>query len=727
MSESAGRSSRRRADLDEYREKRDFDRTREPAGGARRRDGEDGALAFVIQKHAASHLHYDLRLEVDGVMRSWAVPKGPSMNPGVKRLAMQVEDHPVEYNRFEGSIPPGEYGGGTVMIWDRGIYRPDSDREAEDPNRAAARGLRAGKLTFVLEGERLRGGFTLVRTGRDPRPQWLLMKQRDDFASEKGREITARFSTSVESGRSMKAIAAAGERVWHSNRSGGDPAEREGDVPGAPAGVRPARPNPAPRLPAERGWSAEWEIPGLAIAVVRGDSVIFARGYGERTVGTGEPVDEHTLFAIASTTKAMTVAGLGMLVDEGALEWDDPVLRHLPAFQLQDPYVTRHVTLRDLLTHRTGVSRDDQVWIAAPLDRAEILRRARHLRQADGFRTGYAYNNIMYMTAGEVLAAAAGMEWDDFIASRIFGPLGMTRTTSRFAEVETRSNVTSSHVRVGGRIMAVDRRNYDALGPAGSVFSSAHDMAKWVRLQLNEGVFEGRRLLEAETLREMHRPQVVMAIDSTTERLFPSRNFSAYGLAWRMEDYHGRKVVQHTGAVNYTRTQVGLIPSEGIGVVVLANLSSSALQTALMHYVFDALLGLPATDWSRAFLSVAERSSAGSDARSRELALSRISGTAPSLPLDAYAGTYTDDLYGELRIELEDGGLVLRYAPEYVADLEHWHHDTFRVVWRSEAALAHQRLYVRVAAAEERGSPRPGRACCRSRRCSPQPRATAAS
>ncbi|HSH45919.1 MAG TPA: serine hydrolase [Longimicrobiales bacterium] len=428
----------------------------------------------------------------------------------------------------------------------------------------------------------------------------------------------------------------------------------------------------------------DWNIPGFAVAVVRNDSVIFARGYGERALGSGEPVDENTLFAIASTTKAMTVAGLGMLVDEGELDWDDPVREHLPWFELADPYVTRNVTVRDLLTHRVGVSRDDQVWIAAPMDRDEILRRARHLPQQNQFREAYRYNNIMYMTAGEVLAAAADMEWEDFIEQRLFAPLDMDRSTPRTAVAEARGNVTESHVRRNGRTMVAQRRNYDALGPAGSVFSSARDMAQWVRMHLNGGTYDGQRLLEEETLKEMHSPQMVMGRDSVSERMFPTTNFSAYGLAWRMQDYHGRKIVQHTGSVNYTRTQVGMIPSEGIGFVAMANLSSSTLQTALMYRVFDALLGLPTRDWSGEYLALSERSSSRSAERARELEESRMEGTSPTLPLAEYAGTYTDELYGDLEITLEDGGLVLHYAPQYVADLEHWHNDTFRVVWRNE-------------------------------------------
>jgi CubicO group peptidase (beta-lactamase class C family) len=427
----------------------------------------------------------------------------------------------------------------------------------------------------------------------------------------------------------------------------------------------------------------EWDIPGLAIAVVRDDSVIFARGYGERRVGSGEPVDEHTLFAVASTTKAMTVGALGMLVDEGAIRWDDPVTRHLPDFQVADPYVTRHVTIRDLLTHRTGVARHDNVWIASPFDRPEIVRRARYLPQAEGFRTGYAYNNLMYMVAGEVVAAAAGTTWENFVEDRIFAPLAMTRSTARTAVADADPNVATAHVRSNGRLLAMDRRNYDALGPAGSVFSSAADMAQWLRLHLAGGVHDGLRLLEASTLAEMREPQVVLSVDPASRRRFPSRTFYAYGLGWRLHDYHGRKVVQHTGTVNYTRTQVGMMPSEGIGVVVMANLSTSGLQIALMYRVFDALLGIPETDWSADYLETARRADAAAERRAAEADAARVRGTRPSLPLEHYAGTYSDPLYGDVTIDYEDERLVLRYSPDYVADLEHWHHDTFRALWRN--------------------------------------------
>jgi bifunctional non-homologous end joining protein LigD len=245
--------------LTEYRRKRDFRRTAEPAGDAHEH-GPDDNLVFVIQKHAASHLHFDLRLELDGVMKSWAVPKGPSLDPSVKRLAMQVEDHPVEYNSFEGTIPRGEYGGGTVMLWDHGTYSPDEPRRGEDAHAAVRRGLRAGKLSISFYGKRLRGSFALVRTDQGAKPKWLFFKHRDEHVAT-DRDITAEVITSVATGRTMDEIAAGDSRVWRSNRggsAGGErPARAEAESSGAGGVIAPMSPEPADQLPASGRWTYE--------------------------------------------------------------------------------------------------------------------------------------------------------------------------------------------------------------------------------------------------------------------------------------------------------------------------------------------------------------------------------------------------------------------------------------------------------------------------------------
>ncbi|TVR64692.1 MAG: serine hydrolase [Gemmatimonadales bacterium] len=434
---------------------------------------------------------------------------------------------------------------------------------------------------------------------------------------------------------------------------------------------------------------ADWEIPGLALAVVHGDSILHARGYGVTFLGGNEEVDEHTLFAIASTTKAMTSATLALLVDEGRLAWDDPVQLHLPAFQVEDAYVSRELTIRDLLTHRAGTARLDNLWIASPFDRAELLSRLRYLPLAGGFRAGYDYNNHLYIVAGEVVTAVVGQAWDDVLARRIFEPLGMERSTSRAREVELRGNTAHSHTRIEGEVHVIPRRDYDIIGGAGAVWSSAWEMAQWARLHLNEGEVDGVRVLSADRIRELHAPVTVIPGDSVMARLHPTNHFQAYALGWRLMDLHGQRVVHHSGSINYTRTQLTLVPDDGIAVVAMANLSNSNLQLALTHWILDALQGREPQDWSALYLELDARSQEAS-ARSRVARdEARLRDVAPSLPAEAYVGLYRDDLFGDIRIDAGDAPdtpLTLHYSAEYEADLHPWHGDTFRVVWRRPGA-----------------------------------------
>jgi CubicO group peptidase (beta-lactamase class C family) len=426
----------------------------------------------------------------------------------------------------------------------------------------------------------------------------------------------------------------------------------------------------------------DWEVPGLAIAVVRGDSVVFARGYGVRELGRPERVDAHTLFAVASTTKAMTAAALGMLVDQQRIGWDDPVARHFPVLQLHDPYVTRELTVRDLLTHRSGLPRGDLLWWAAPHSRTEVLQRVRHLRPASSFRARYGYQNIMYLAAGELLAGVSGQSWDDFLAEHLFRPLGMNRSNTSVARLAGMGNVATPHARIDDQVRPVAWRSFDNVGAAGAVNSSAWEMAQWIRLNLNHGTFAGRRLLSEATIREMQTPQTVIRADTLAERLYPEVNFRAYGLGWVLQDYRGRKMVHHGGALDGMRTHLAMIPSERLGVVVIANMEPTTLHVALAYRVLDAYLDGRRRDWSRDLLAVAERQRREAAERDRQRREARVVDTRPSLPLERYAGAYTDSLYGEVRVAQEDGRLVLRFGSSYTGDLEHWHFDTFRVTWR---------------------------------------------
>jgi CubicO group peptidase (beta-lactamase class C family) len=427
-----------------------------------------------------------------------------------------------------------------------------------------------------------------------------------------------------------------------------------------------------------------WQAPGLALAVVRGDSVLVARGYGLRDIRGDAPVDERSLFAVASTSKAFTVAALGMLVDEGLLSWDDRVTDHLPGFQLSDPYVTREITVRDLLSHRSGLPRGDRLWYGSPFGRDEVIRRVRYLEPAWSFRSAYGYQNIMFLTAGELVEAVAGVSWDEFLKRRIFDPLGMTATTTTTKGIDTLQNVATPHVLQDGKVTPVGWRDFDNLGGAGAINSSAWEMAQWIRLQLGGGVYAGTRLLSDSVMKEMHTPQTVIRMGEATQRLFPDTHFQAYGLGWTLQDYRGRKVVGHGGSLDGMRTQVGMIPEEDLGVVVITNLNNSWIPQVVVYHVFDAFLGPREKDWNQAMYAVyLESQREGEERRAKEEA-SRISGTSPSLDREAYVGTYTDSLYGEASVRLDDGVLVLEVGPYFVGELEHWHFDTFRARWRDE-------------------------------------------
>ncbi|OLC08642.1 MAG: hypothetical protein AUH42_00970 [Gemmatimonadetes bacterium 13_1_40CM_70_11] len=427
-----------------------------------------------------------------------------------------------------------------------------------------------------------------------------------------------------------------------------------------------------------------WGIPGLALAVVKDDSIVFAQGFGVRKLGDAAPVTPRTLFAIGSCTKAFTAAALAMLVDSGKLAWDDPVTQYLKGFQLYDPYVTRELTVRDLLTHRSGLMRGDALWYATPYDRDEVLRRIRYLKPSWSFRSRYGYQNIMFLAAGQLVPAVTGMSWDDFVQRRLFAPLGMSATTTSVTALARTADVATPHERVAGKVQPVAWRNLDNIGPAGAINSNVLDMAQWLRLQLGTGAYRGARLISPAGMKEMHAPQTLIPLDSITERLRPSTHFLAYGLGWSLADYRGRKLVSHGGAIDGFRALVGLVPEERLGVVVLSNGGElgRALTNALFLRVVDAYLGGAPTDWSAELFRVRNDQMARDSADEAKQEHARVAGTKPTLDLAAYAGSYQNEMYGAVTVTLEQGALVMRFGPSYTGDLSHWHFDTFKAKWR---------------------------------------------
>jgi CubicO group peptidase (beta-lactamase class C family) len=426
----------------------------------------------------------------------------------------------------------------------------------------------------------------------------------------------------------------------------------------------------------------EWEVPGLALAVVKDDAVVLAKGYGVRKLGDSAPVDEKTLFAIGSCSKAFTAAALALLVDEGKIKWDDPVTKHLPGFQLYDPYVTREITVRDLLCHRCGLERHDMLWYSGGLGRDEIVRRIRHAKPDWSFRSKFGYQNIMYLAAGQIIPAITGKSWDDFVKARIFTPLEMTASNTSVTALHGLDDVAAPHQKIDDKVQAIPYRNLDNIAPAGSINSNVTDMAEWVRLQLNEGKGPKDRLLSSGSIREMHTPQTVIRREGVAARLLPESHFSAYGLGWMLADYRGRLLISHGGGIDGMISLVSLVPEEKLGVVVLTNYSPNSLTTAVTNRIIDSFLGAKQKDWSAELLPVmkeVEKRRKETEAKEEK---ERVKDTKPPLPLEKYAGTYKDDLYGELKVAHEKDKLVIRYGTAFVGDAEHWHYNTFRVTWK---------------------------------------------
>jgi len=427
----------------------------------------------------------------------------------------------------------------------------------------------------------------------------------------------------------------------------------------------------------------DWKVPGLAIAIVKDGQVVFSKGYGIRELGKPEPVDEHTLFAIGSTTKAMTAAALGMLVDKKKLQWDEPVTKYLPDFQLYDPYVTREVTVRDLLTHRAGLGNADLLWYGQDNSRKEILYRLRFLKPQTSMRSHFTYQNIMYVAAGEIVAAASGIPWEDFVRQRIFEPLGMKDTVPLLADTEGRPNVASPHYLIDGSVRVIENASVDPVAPAGSVWSSVHDMAKWMLFMLEE---EGNKesLLSASTREELFRPQFIV----DRQEFYPTARLTqphwiTYSLGWFQHDYNSRVVDFHTGSIDGMVAIIGLIRDERLGVYVLGNLDHAEVRHALMYRVFDLYTEKPLRDWSIELQKLYTELREERETRRKKIEEERVPDTHPSLSLDKYAGTYSDPLYGTVSVAY-DGRLVLRYGKGFVGELEHWHYDTFRARWEAE-------------------------------------------
>jgi CubicO group peptidase (beta-lactamase class C family) len=426
-----------------------------------------------------------------------------------------------------------------------------------------------------------------------------------------------------------------------------------------------------------------WGVTGLAIAVVKDDSVVYARGFGVREAGKPDRVDPNTLFAIGSNSKFFTSTIVGMMVDAGRMKWDDPATKYLPGFQLYDPYVTREITIRDLLSHRSGLGRrGDLLWYASPYDRQEILRRIRYLKPNSSFRSQYGYQNIMVMASGEAAAAAGGASWDSLVAQRIFRPLGMTSSNTSVRALAGHQNVATPHVSDGTSAMPIAWRNIDNIGPAGSINSNVLDMAQWLRFLLANGRAGTNQLIKPATLREIESPQTI--VPSPDDTLAPSTHFHAYGLGVGMYDYLGVKVLSRTGGIDGMLSQVTLIPERRLGLVILTNTEGhNNVFAAVARRIIDAYLAAPPRDWSAIMLAQTRAQEATQAAAAKRMEAARPKDTKPSVTPDHFVGRYTNEMYGEVTVATDGTRQVLHFGPGFAGDLEHWANDSYKIAWHN--------------------------------------------
>jgi len=431
---------------------------------------------------------------------------------------------------------------------------------------------------------------------------------------------------------------------------------------------------------------------GLAIAIVEDGKVTLARGYGVRKLGEPAKVDSETLFMIGSTGKAFTSAALATLVDAGKIGWDDKVIDHMPWFQMYDPWVTREITIRDLLVHRSGLGLGAGDLLSVPrgsLTRKQTVERLRYIKPATSFRSRYAYDNILYGVAGQLIEEVSGQRWEDYVREHVFAPAGMQHSTSDNDRRFAIPNRAYPHGRTGGIVRGLgEQRVLDerdelgrALAPAGLIASSATDLARWLQIQLAQGAVPGsdKRLFSEAAAAEMWKPVQVQPINPAPPGLDGmAPNFQAYALGWEVRDYRGTKIVWHAGGVFGFVTSVVMIPEKNVGFAITLNSEDSDVRLGLMYELLDHYLDAPKKDWPARFSKFLDaRLAAGKAAVEQTMATPAAVG--PSLPLDRYVGTYTDAWYGDIVVARDAQGLTIDFTttPDMKGRLKHHQYDSF--------------------------------------------------
>ena len=448
-----------------------------------------------------------------------------------------------------------------------------------------------------------------------------------------------------------------------------------------------------------------WNVPAVAVLIVKNDKVIFSEGFGYGDVEKKLRVTSNTIFPIGSVSKSFTALAMGMLVDEKKLDLDQPVRDYLPTFRMYDDYLTGHITPQDMLSHRSGLPRHDLVWYNAGLTAEETTKRIKYLQLSYGFRERFQYNNLMYQASGCLVRKLSGETWEEFVQKRIFMPLGMKSSNFSIEELQKYPDYAlpysmniNSVKKFPEKLSDIDIKRIPffemtANGPAGSINSNLKDMAKWVRFHLAEGKVDGKQIIARETLLQMHAPQMVIPFDSVFKFLIydetPTIN---YGLGWFILPYRGHYMVNHGGNVPGFTSLVSFMPKEQTGVVVLTNMTGTVLTYIITFNIFDRLLGLKPIDWSERLMTWERENWEEKKEAEAEAEKQQRKNTRPSHPLVDYAGHYRHPAYGEIIIGKEGERLNIKFR-ERTVPMEHYHYDTFRI---SEEDPDHLLVYFEV-------------------------------
>jgi CubicO group peptidase (beta-lactamase class C family) len=427
-----------------------------------------------------------------------------------------------------------------------------------------------------------------------------------------------------------------------------------------------------------------WNVPGAAIAVVSHGSVVYAKGLGQRDVKNNLPATADTLFAIGSCTKAFTTFVLGQLVDEGKLDWDKPLSRYLPGFRLADPTATQEITTRDLVTHRSGLPRHDLVWYNnQTLSRRELVERLQYLPANAELREKWQYNNLMFLTAGYLVERLTGQTWEEAVRARVFAPLGMTRSDFSHADSQKAGDYAKPYREDDDKVKEIPFREIGNMGPAGSIDSTANDIAKWLLLQLGDA---HQDLIQASTLRELHTPQMAIA----ALPLEPEAGPQSYAMGWGVDTYRGHLRVSHGGAIDGFVASVILFPNDDLAIAAFANANGSGYPATMSLHAADRILGLPAKDWNRERLARRAAGKAMEKAAGEKKSATRKSGAA-SHPLADYAGDYENHGYGTLHVARDGDALTATYNG-IVTPLQHWHYDVWSGTKADDPTLKDMKL-----------------------------------